>query len=286
MGKMSKVAIIKGSDPTEITVKALDAVKPDLNAVLSSEKPILIKPNYITAQHPSTGITTDGRVVEGVVKFLKEHGKDNIIIGEGSGWADTFEAFKVAGIDKISEKWKVKLVDLNKDTFVEVYPSNPLALKKVKVAKTALERAIISVPKLKIHRLATVTLGIKNMMGALASKGSMHNGRLSENIADLASVLKPSLTVIDGIIAGEGHETSGNPVKMDLVIAGADPVAVDAVGAAVMGIQPTEVKHLVLAERKGLGTCRLENVEVVGEPIEKVRRKFRKSISSKIISLF
>jgi uncharacterized protein (DUF362 family) len=286
MGKMSKVAIIKGSDPTEITVKALDAVKPDLNAVLSSEKPILIKPNYITAQHPSTGITTDGRVVEGVVKFLKEHGKDNIIIGEGSGWADTFEAFKVAGIDKISEKWKVKLVDLNKDTFVEVYPSNPLALKKVKVAKTALERAIISVPKLKIHRLATVTLGIKNMMGALASKGSMHNGRLSENIADLASVLKPSLTVIDGIIAGEGHETSGNPVKMDLVIAGADPVAVDAVGAAVMGIQPTEVKHLVLAERKGLGTCRLENIEVVGEPIEKVRRKFRKSISSKIISLF
>jgi uncharacterized protein (DUF362 family) len=82
MGKMSKVAIIKGSDPTEITVKALDAVKPDLNAVLSSEKPILIKPNYITAQHPSTGITTDGRVVEEVVKFLKEHGKDNIIIGE------------------------------------------------------------------------------------------------------------------------------------------------------------------------------------------------------------
>jgi uncharacterized protein (DUF362 family) len=286
MGKMSKVAIIKGSDPTEITVKALEAVKPDLNAVLSSEKPILIKPNYITAQHPSTGITTDGRVVEGVVKFLKEHGKDKIIIGEGSGWADTFEAFKVAGIDKISEKWKVKLVDLNKDAFVEVYPPNPLALKKVKVAKTALESVLISVPKLKIHRLATVTLGIKNMMGALASKGSMHNGRLNENIADLASLLRPSLTVIDGIIAGEGHETSGNPVKMDLVIAGTDPVAVDAVGAAVMGIQPTEVEHLVLAERKGLGTCRLENIEVIGEPVEKVRRKFRKSISSKIISLF
>jgi uncharacterized protein (DUF362 family) len=161
-----------------------------------------------------------------------------------------------------------------------------LALKKVKVAKTALESVLISVPKLKIHRLATVTLGIKNLMGALASKGSMHNGRLSENIADLASVLRPSLTVIDGIIAGGGHETSGNPVKMDLVIAGADPVAVDAVGAAVMGIQPTEVKHLVLVERKGLGTCRLENIEVVGEPVEKVRCKFRRSISSKIISLF
>ncbi|MEM2643217.1 MAG: DUF362 domain-containing protein [Candidatus Bathyarchaeia archaeon] len=282
MAKISRVAIIKGPNPIETTVKALEAIKSDLDAVLSAEKSILIKPNYITAQHPSTGVTTDGRVVEGVVKFLKEHGKNNIVIGEGSGWADTFEAFKVAGIDKISEKWKVKLVDLNKDIFVEVYPPNPITLKKVKVAKTALESVIISVPKLKPHRLATVTLGIKNMMGALASKGSMHNGRLHANIADLASVLKPSLTVIDGIIAGEGHETSGNPVKMDLVIAGTDPVAVDAVGAAVMGVSPTEVEHLVLAEKKGLGTCQLKNIEVIGEPIEKVKRKFHRSISSKI----
>ncbi|MEM0006966.1 MAG: DUF362 domain-containing protein [Candidatus Bathyarchaeia archaeon] len=283
MAKISRVAIIKGPNPIETTVKALEAIKSDLDAVLSAKKSILIKPNYITAQHPSTGVTTDGRVVEGVVKFLKEHGKNNIVIGEGSGWADTFEAFKVAGIDKISEKWKVKLVDLNKDIFVEVYPPNPITLKKVKVAKTALESVIISVPKLKLHRLATVTLGIKNMMGALASKGSMHNGRLHANIADLASVLKPSLTVIDGIIAGEGHETSGNPVKMDLVIAGTDPVAVDAVGAAVMGVSPTEVEHLVLAEKKGLGTCQLKNIEVIGEPIEKVKRKFRRSISSKIL---
>ncbi|MEM1564210.1 MAG: DUF362 domain-containing protein, partial [Candidatus Bathyarchaeia archaeon] len=210
----------------------------------------------------------------------------NIVIGEGSGWADTFEAFRVAGIDKISEKWKVKLVDLNKDVFVEAYPPNPIALRKVKVAKTALESVIISVPKLKVHRLATVTLGIKNMMGTIASKGSMHNGRLHANIADLVSLLKPSLTVIDGIIAGEGHETNGNPVKMDLVIAGIDPVAVDAVGAAVMGIPPTKVKHLVLAEKKGLGTCRLENIEIIGESIEKVRKEFRISIFSKILEHF
>ncbi|MEM3789276.1 MAG: DUF362 domain-containing protein [Candidatus Bathyarchaeia archaeon] len=285
MGKASRVAIIKGSDPIETTVKAINAVKSDLDVVLSAVKPILIKPNYITAQHPSTGVTTDGRVVEGVVKFLKEHGKDNVIIGEGSGWADTFEAFKAARIEKISEKWKVKLVDLNKDVFVEVYPPNPIALGKVKVAKTALESVIISVPKLKLHRLATVTLGIKNMMGALASKGSMHNGRLHANIADLASLLKPSLTVIDGIIAGEGHETSGNPVKMDLVIAGTDPVAVDAVGTAVMGVSPTEVEHLVLAEKKGLGTYQLEKIEIIGEPIERVRRKFRRSISSKFLNI-
>jgi len=274
---MSKVAIVKGSNPIEATVKALEMIKNDLKEVLSSEKPILIKPNYIVAKHPSTGITTDSRVVEGIVKFLKDNQVDNLTIGEGSGLADTFEAFKLAGIEEVAKKWNVKLVDLNRDRFVEVYPPNSLALRKVMVAETALKSCIISVPKLKIHRLTLVTLGIKNMMGALASKGSMHNGRLHENIVDLASVLKPSLTVIDGIVAGEGHETDGTPVEMNLVIAGADPVATDAVGAAVMGISPLEVKHLVLAEKKGLGTCRLDKIEVVGEPIDRVKRKFRRA---------
>lgn len=279
----SVVAIFRGTDPVGVALKALEAIKDNLD-FLSNERQILIKPNYITAHHPSTGVTTDGRVVEGIVKFLRERGIDNIVIGEGSGLANTFEAFSIAGLDKISEKYDVKLIDLNKDSFVEVYPPNPLALKKVRVAKTALESTIISVPKLKVHRLTTVTLGLKNMMGALASKGSMHNGKLNENIVDLASVLKPSLTVIDGIVAGEGHEVSGSPVEMNLIIAGTDPVAVDAVGAAVMGISPTEVRHLVLAEKKGLGTCRLENIEVIGEPIERVKRKFRRSLISSFLS--
>ncbi|MGQ9623989.1 MAG: DUF362 domain-containing protein [Candidatus Bathycorpusculaceae bacterium] len=281
---MVKVAVVKGKNPVEMTANALKMVSPDLDFIFSADKPILIKPNYINSKHPSTGITTDSRVIEGVVKFLKEGGAENIVIGEGSGWADTLEAFRVAGVTAVAERWNVKLVDLNRDEFVEVHPPNPFSLKKVKVAKTALQSIIISVPKLKLHRIATVTLGLKNMMGALASKGVMHNGRLSENIADLTSVLKPSLTVIDGIIAGEGHETSGNPVEMDLVVAGVDSVAVDAVGAAIMDVNPKEVKHLVLAEKKGLGTCDLNKITILGEPLEKVKRTFRRSLSSKILS--
>jgi len=118
-------------------------------------------------------------------------------------------------------------------------------------------------------------------MGAMTPKGSMH-GHLHENIVDLASVIRPSVSVIDGIIAGEGHETSGNPVEMNLVIAGTDPVAVDAVGATVMGISIEYVKHLRLAEERGLGTCNLERIQVLGEPIEKVQRKFRTSFMTKL----
>ena len=178
----------------------------------------------------------------------------------------------------------VKLMDLNKDAFVEIYPPNPLALKKVKVARTSLECTIISVPKLKLHRMATVTLSLKNMMGVLASKGSMHRGSLSKNIVDLTSVIKPRISVIDGIIAGEGHETSGNPVEMNLVIVGTDPVAVDAVGAAVMGVSPCDVKHLVLADKKELGTIDFEKIAVIGEPIDEVKKKFRRSFSSRVLT--
>jgi len=280
----SRVAIVNGTNPVETTVKALEMIRSDVDGVLHIEKPILVKPNYIDSRHPSTGITTDSRVIEGIVKFLRQRKVEDITIGEGSGFADTFYCFKVAGVDAVAERYGVKLIDLNKDEFVVVNPPNPLSLKKVRVAKTALESMIISVPKLKPHRFATVTLSLKNMMGTVASKGSMHvGGHLSANIADLASVLKPSLSVIDGIIAGEGHETSGNPVEMNLVIAGTDPVAVDTVGAAVMGIEPTVVKHLLLAEKKGLGTSNLEQITVLGEALEKVKRKFNRSLSSKLL---
>lgn len=277
---MSVVAIVKGQEPIEITVKALEMVGAE--QACSTEKQILVKPNYINADHPSTGVTTDGRVIEGVVRFFREHGFRNVIIGEGAGFADTFHAFRVAGVDKVAERWGVSMVDLNKDEFVTVKPSNPYALQTVRVAKTVLESCIVSVPKLKLHKLAGVTLSLKNMMGAVTPKGSIH-GPLSEKIVDLASIITPSVAVIDGIIGGEGSETAGEPVEMNLVIAGRDPVAVDAVGAAVMGVDPRSVKHLVLAEEKGLGVCDLGRIKVLGEPIEKVRRNFKGSFFSKVL---
>jgi uncharacterized protein (DUF362 family) len=277
---MAEIAIVKGTKPVEVTVKALRMI--DVDEALSEEKPVLIKPNYINASHPSTGITTDSRVIEGVVKFLKDRGVKDVLIGEGSGFVDTFEAFRVAGVDKVAKRWNIELVDLNKDEFVEVSPPSPLALKTVRIAKTALESTIISVPKLKLHRMTEVTLSLKNMMGVVTPKGSMHT-HLNKNIIDLVSIVKPSIAVVDGIIASEGHETSRNPVEMNLVIAGTDPVAVDAVGAAVMGVSPESVKHLRLAEEKGIGTCDLRRMKIVGEPIERVRKKFRRSLSSRVL---
>ncbi len=268
----SRVVILRGTNPQEMTVKALEMA--NAHEVLSKKKPVLVKPNYINAKHPSTGITTDSRVIEGVVMYLRQHNLADIIIGEGGGFANTFKAFQVAGVDVVAKKWNTKLVDLNKDEMIEIVPKNPLALKKVKIAKTALESTIVSVPKLKEHGMATVTLSLKNMMGAVTPKGSIHNP-LSKKIVDLVSIIRPSIAVIDGIIAGKGHETSGRPVEMDLVIAGTDPVAVDVVGAATMGIRPESVEHLRLAQERGLGISDLRQIEIIGEPIDKVKKDFR-----------
>lgn len=277
------VAVIKGEDPVDITIKALEMIEAD--EAFRSDERILVKPNYIDASHPSTGVTTDARIVEGVIKFLKKNGLGNITIGEGSGMADTMRAFKVAGIDEVARRWNVDLMDLNGDEYVIAEVPSPLALKTVRIAKTALSSAIISVPKLKLHRMAGVTLSLKNMMGVVSPKGQIHRS-LSKKIADLVSLVKPRLAVIDGIIGGEGHELAGKPVEMNIVIAGLDPVAVDIVGAAVMGVDPEKVEHIILAAKKGLGICDLAKIRILGEPIEKVKRKFKPSFSSKLLSRF
>jgi len=175
---------------------------------------------------------------------------------------------------KLPSVGKVDLIDLDDDEYVIADIPNYLALKTVRISKIALESAVVSVPKLKLHRMAGVTLSLKNLMGVVSPKGQIHHN-LSEKIADLASVVRPKLAVIGGIIGGEGDELAGRPVKMDLVIAGLDPVAVDTVGAAVMGFNPKRAEHIALAADKGLGTCDLKRIKVIGEPIEKVKRDFR-----------
>jgi uncharacterized protein (DUF362 family) len=277
----AEVAIIKGDNPVDMVAEALTLIAAE-RAFMKDER-ILVKPNYIDSSHPSTGNTTDSRVIEGTVKYLKEKGFSNIAIGEGSGFADTMKAYEAAGTDEVARRWQIDLLDLNKDDYVVMDVSDHYALRSVRISKTALNSAIISVPKLKLHRITGVTLSLKNMMGVVQPKGQMHV-HLNEKIADLASVVKPRLAVVDGVIGGEGHETAGKPVPMNIVIAGLDPVAVDTVGAACMGVNIDNVKHIKLAAQKKLGTCNLEQIRIVGEPLEKVKRNFKPSISSHFMS--
>lgn len=272
MGK-NKVAIVKGNNPWEMVKEALRLIEAE--AFVSPDDRVLIKPNYVSAKPPSTGVTTDPRVVETLIEFFKERGVKDITVGEG-GSGDTRRAFGVVGIKPVVERHSVKLVDLNRDERVLIQIPESLALKEIYIARTVLEStSIINVPSLKVHHMAGVTLSMKNLMGAIIPKDIMHD-RLHEKIVDLAKVIKPRLNVIDGIVGCERDEVRGDPVEMGVIVAGSNMVAVDAVGASIMGIDSKTVGHISLAERLGMGTADFSEIEILGTPIEKVRKRFRR----------
>jgi len=270
----TSVAILKGKQPSKMIQKALGLIR--ANELIKPDDKVLIKPNYVVAEHPSTGITTDSRVVECLIAFARSLGVEDIVVGEG-GAGDTERAFDVVGIRDVTRSLKVGLVNLNKDSRIQVRVPQALALHQIGIAETALKSTrIINVPTLKVHHIALVTLCMKNLMGLIIPKMIMHS-HINEKIVDLASLFKGKvkINIVDGLVGSEVDEVNGSPVKMNLIIAGQDMVAVDTVATAVMGIDPNKVKYLTLAQETGLGVSNLEEIEVLGENIEEIERKFR-----------
>jgi len=267
----AKVAIVRGATPSQMVEKSLELIQAARR--VSPDDKVLIKPNYIAAMHPSTGVTTDSRVIEALIRFAKECGVIDITVGEG-GSGNTEAAFDTVGIKEITSKHGAKLIDLNSDQRVTVQIPHPLSLREVSIAKTAAQSTcIINVPTLKVHHMALITLCMKNLMGLVLPKGSIHED-LQRRLVDLASIIKPRINIIDGLVGCECEEVYGRPVGMNVIIAGTDIVATDAVGAAAMGIDPETVEHIKLAHERGLGVGRLEGIEILGEPLESVRRNF------------
>lgn len=274
----AKVAIVKGTEPRLMVHHALEMI--DAGTVVSPEDKILVKPNCVSPKNPLTGITTDSRVIEGIIEFLRNNGAQDITIGEG-GNRQTDRAFDVTGIREVALRRGLKLVNFNNDEGVEVEISSAKALHRVSIARTILNSTcIVNVPKLKIHHMAQVTLSIKNLMGVIVGdRGAIMHRQIDDKLVDLASLVKPKLNVIDGIVGSEMDEVHGKPIPMNILIAGIDMVATDTVGCAVMGVDPEMVRHLKLAEERGLGIANLDEIIVLGEPIEAVRKKFRRGFS-------
>lgn len=270
------VAIAHGEDPQPMVFEVLRRV--GAADVLKPDGGVVIKPNYVEPRTPDTGVTTDPRVIAAVVRWLQDSGVRDITIAE-SNWdrGNTDRAFRLVGLPKMAAELGVGLLNLYDDERVEVAVPNALSLPRVGLARTVLEAGcLISLAKLKCHCMAYVTLGIKNLMGAVLPRKDVMHRDISERLCDLATVLRAGLTIIDGLIGAERHENLGAAVKSDVIIAGRDPVATDAVGAMVMGIDPARVEHLRLCAERGLGEHRPDHIEVVGAPLEEVRKEYER----------
>jgi uncharacterized protein (DUF362 family) len=139
---------------------------------------------------------------------------------------------------------------------------------------------VISMPKMKTHHWAGVTLSLKNLFGCLPGraygwpKNVLHWAGIQASILDIAGAVRPRYAVVDGIVGMEGNgPISGTPVPMGVLVFGDDPVATDAVTATLMGFDPEHVSYLREAGRF-LGQARLEEIEMRGDSIEPHARSF------------
>jgi len=273
----SKVVVVKGQRGHDTVLKALDLVNYD--TALSGWHKVLIKVNFITVETWETGATTDPIVVEAIIKRLKNLPVEIYVVESDATMTNADKAFEVTGMKEMCERNGVKCLNLRhvKDRIKIDIPHGE-ALKSITVPRIVIESAIISAAKLKTHASTAVTLGMKNMFGLLPDKlkGKYHMRGISTVIVDINTVLKPTLTVIDGFVAMEGRgPVGGKPVKMDLIIAGSDPVATDSTACRIMGFDPHEVSHVRKAYERGLGN--IDDIQVLGERIEDVTRRFARS---------
>ncbi|MGQ9640219.1 MAG: DUF362 domain-containing protein [Candidatus Bathyarchaeia archaeon] len=270
----AKVAVCKGQRSLGTVRRALEAV--DAKNILSG-RPVLIKVNFITTKRWDTGATTDPLVVEALIQHVKGIGGEVYVVESDATVTRADRAAEATGILNLCDSYNVEFINLSKikDRITIEIPDHE-TLGEITIPRLVLESHIVSAAKMKTHTETTVTLGLKNMFGLLPDrfKGKYHVKGISKVIVDINSVLKPALTVIDGFVAMEGPgPVSGYPVKMDLVLAGRDPVATDATAARVMGFDPHKIQHIRRCFEKGLGE--MDRIQILGDRIEEVKRNFK-----------
>jgi uncharacterized protein (DUF362 family) len=273
----SDVAIVKGERGHEPVFKALDLI--DYKTALQGKDKVLIKVNFITTKTWDTGATTDPIVVEAILQKLAQLSVKPYVVESDATMTNADEAFQATGMKEMCESNGVECLNLRHvEDKVTLQIANCETLDSITIPRIVTESAIISAAKLKTHMATTVTLGMKNLFGLLPDKmkAKYHLKGISNVVVDITSIIKPALTVIDGFVAMEGRGPSnGNPVQMNLIIAGKDVVATDATGSRVMGFDPHKIKHIRRANEKGIGN--IDNINILGEKLKSVTRQFKPS---------
>lgn len=212
-----------------------------------------IKPNLVSPSEASWGATTHPEVVAGIIEYLQEKGYFQLVMLEGSWVGDkTGEAVQVCGYDRLSERYQVPFLDMQKDSST-VRDCGGLNLKICDQVDTL--DFLINVPVMKGHCQTKITCALKNMKGLIpnSEKRHFHAMGLHKPIAHLAVGIHQDFIVVDNICGDWDFEDGGNPVVMNRVMAGVDPVLVDAWVCHEMGYGVQEVPYIGMAHKLGAG---------------------------------
>lgn len=241
---------------------------------------VLLKPNLLAAKRPEEAITTHPTVLEAVIMLVNEAGGVPIV-GDSPGGkiSDLKKYWEATGTAEVCRRQKAELVSFEKSGVYEKKIGN----RRYYIARPVLDAdVIINIPKLKTHGLTVLTCAVKNMFGAVPGiRKSMHHREapkpreFSGLVADIYSLAKPHLNIVDAIVGMDGAGPSaGDPKKLGFVIAGSDGVAVDAAAAHLLGLDPSKVPTTEIASRHGLGEGDISKIELLGE-VPSLRRDFR-----------
>jgi uncharacterized protein (DUF362 family) len=239
----------------------------DWTAQVHSDSTVFVKPNFTFPAY-SKGVTTSPDLLRNLLEKLKDRA-DDVILGESNGGNHSFtaeEAFQGHNMYKICRDTGVDLVNLSK--LPRRFVGSKIQGKKVKVQIPELLLndidCLISVPTLKVHVMTRISLGMKNLWGCYPdTMRGLHHQNLAYKLVLLAKLLDPKIAVIDGLYALDGHGPMfGTPVKMDLIMASNNVVVADSLGTSIMKQPLKKVRHIVLAEKEGLGTTDLEAVRI------------------------
>lgn len=290
---MSTVSIRKtlSDDYTGILAAVRQAVE-DLGGLRDIIKPgmkVLVKPNLVAVpKERLSGAVTRWEVTGAVAELVREAGATPIIAESAAAGVKTEAVIEKCEYENL-RALGFEVIDLKKT------PRKKIAAQGAKLIENmdswelvAGADAIISVPVLKTHDQTEVTLGLKNLKGLIEDeqKKLFHAQGVVNGVIDIISTLRPVLTVIDGTCGQEGlGPIFGDTVRMDLILASKDVVAADAVGSAVMGYAPEDCMLSVEAHRRGLGEMDLAKIQVKGESIASVARRFKRASEVEIEGL-
>jgi len=248
------------------------------------DKKVVIKPNLVeySTERP---INTDVRLAEALIQFFQELGAREVIIAEGSGHRrDTEAVWKKVGYFDLINKYKVRLIDLNYDNLhiIKTRSYKDSLIKELFLPETILSSdLLISVPKMKTHHWAGITLSLKNLIGIVPGmkygwpKNIIHWNGIEKSIVEINATIPSHYTVVDGIIGMEGDgPIMGSPKKVGAIIMGHNALSVDATAARIMGIEPAQSTYFQAAHVNKLGSLKAEDINLTASRIDDFKTDF------------
>ena len=278
--------------PSRVAIRRVLSYEADLGSVIYEslrefdlpirEKVVLLKPNLITLDPQGITNTNAGVIAATRESFLRL-GAAEVLIGDGSGIERDAQAIiESMRLREFSGPLAKIFFDLNVDDVERVVlKTRASRLKEIYFPK-ALLRAdfVVSMPKLKTHHWAGVTLSLKNMFGAVPGacygwpKNVLHWAGIDRAILDINAAVRPDFAIVDGIVGMEGNGPIQGALKTaGVLVLGDDPVAVDATCTRVMGLLPEKVKHIAQAATL-LGHIAPEKIQQLGESVASVATPF------------